>query len=509
MGTMSFLIPEGNSPETSANLLRAFLAGGPDHSPTFTETSLTAGRLYLHKDRDDESGYVVVPWEVVGAGCLLTGSTTLMERQEPPYRLLVELARGKVNQLRNQTFEWEWSGLELPDAVRRLIAESTRALKNAVIENETSLSDSFARQSLTYAFQGADQLVQQYIRQIFGVRHERFPKLDSVLSCRLADVPSEPIADAYRQAFNTVCVPMTWRGIEQIEAKYDWSAVDRVVEWAEKAQLKVVAGPLIDFSKFGQPEWLSAWENDLPSLASFMCDYIETAITRYRGRIKRWLISSGSNCAFSIHADEEDLLRLTARLLQAAWNIDNELEVLIGLAQPWGDYLNSRHYEHSPYVFADHLLRAGLPLSAIELEWHMGTSPRGTPCRDRLEASRHLDMMASLMVPLQVSMSYPSAATKDPAADAEQRVADAGYYREISQLGQAEWADDFASLAVCKPYIVGAYWDHLRDDEPHRYPHGGLVDAAGNVKPAFERLRWLREAHLRSGVDRMLTPEGG
>jgi hypothetical protein len=62
---------------------------------------------------------------------------------------------------------------------------------------------------------------------------------------------------------------------------------------------------------------------------------------------------------------------------------------------------------------------------------------------------------------------------------------------------QADWAAQFAELAVCKPYVQGVQWAHLSDAEPHQFPHCGLLDAQGAPKPAFARLRAVREAHLR------------
>ena len=49
-----------------------------------------------------------------------------------------------------------------------------------------------------------------------------------------------------------------------------------------------------------------------------------------------------------------------------------------GALKPWGDYLVRPGYEYSPFVFADTLLRSGLPFAGVEVEWYLGTSPRGS-----------------------------------------------------------------------------------------------------------------------------------
>jgi hypothetical protein len=102
-----------------------------------------------------------------------------------------------------------------------------------------------------------------------------------------------------------------------------------------------------------------------------------------------------------------------------------------------------------------------------------------------------------LGVPLQVSLAYPSSAARDPQADPAERVEGGGRWRDFNPAAQADWAGAFGSLALCKSFVTGVFWDHLSDAVPHRIPNGGLVDARGQLKPAFEKLRALREAHLR------------
>jgi hypothetical protein len=152
---------------------------------------------------------------------------------------------------------------------------------------------------------------------------------------------------------------------------------------------------------------------------------------------------------------------------------------------------------HSPFIFADTLIRSGINLAALDVEVVMGVSPRGSYCRDLLETSRLLDLYAILGVPLSVTLGYPSADQPDPVADSELSV-DAGRWGDgFSNDAQARWADAFAALAVCKPFVQSVQWTHFNDAESHQFPHCGLVDAEGNSKPALDHLRLLREKHLR------------
>src|SRR5262245_9727123 len=199
-----------------------------------------------------------------------------------------------------------------------------------------------------------------------------------------------------------------------------------------------------------------------------MCDYVETAVSRYRGKVSRWLVTSGANGSSTLGLTEEDLIRLTAMAADAAWQIDPNLQLTFGVSRPWGDYLAGPGFEYSPFVYADTLLRAGLPFAGVEVEFFLGTSPRGNYCRDLLEASRLLDLFGLLGVPIQVSLAYPSSSAPDPKANSNEKSDSAGRWRDQSPAAQAEWADAFASLAICKSYVSGVFWDHLTSAEQPR-----------------------------------------
>jgi len=100
--------------------------------------------------------------------------------------------------------------------------------------------------------------------------------------------------------------------------------------------MQVTAGPLVDFSSAQLPAWLWLWERDPSSLATFMCRFVEAAVRRYRNRIRRWQLTAASNCANVLALDEDELLRLTYRLVEAARQVDPGLETVVGIAQPWG-----------------------------------------------------------------------------------------------------------------------------------------------------------------------------
>lgn len=494
MGTISFLLPPKLSAQALRDLERACMAGGPDNMPWPTEARVEAGKLVLRR-AVDESGFLLVPWEIPGAGRLMASSATLMERAQP-YVLELELARGKVNQVRNQAADWQAGGLQVPPSLEQLIRDASSAFGRSLSDGTNGGGDQ-ARAALELAYRAGEELARVYVEAMFQVRHLRQPKLDTAFGCRLGSVLDADSAAALRLAFNSVCLPLAWSDVEPTEAgTYRWEAQDALVEWAVGQGWAVSAGPLLDFSSARLPGWLWLYERDLASLANFACGYVQAAVGRYRDRIRRWQLTAASNCATVLSLDEDELLWLTVRLVEAARQVDPALELVIGIAQPWGEYLTAEDRIHSPFIFADTLIRAGLNLAALDVELVMGVTPRGSYCRDLLEASRMLDLYALLGVPLRVTLGYPSSAGPDADADPDYRAAAGHWHGPMAPDLQADWASTFAALALCKPSVQGVHWSHLRDAEPHQFPHAGLLDAADRPKPALDRLGELRAKHL-------------
>jgi hypothetical protein len=491
---MTFLLPAGLSPENFRELERTCVAGGPDNMPWPTELRLDTNQLVVRR-AVDESGYLMAPWPIQNLGHLMGTSATLMERPTP-YNLPVELARGKVNQVRCQAADWRAGGLQLAASLHQQIHDASLAFGRAVTQPKPDEASRLAQAALDQAYQAADNLVAAYVEQVFTIRHQRQPRLDTALSCRLASVPDEAAAAVLLPTCNALTVPLAWNTVEAEEATYRWDRQDDLLAWAEANNLPVAAGPLIDFSSAQLPAWLWLWERDLPSLAAFACKFVESAVRRYRGRVRRWQLTAASNCATVLSLGEEELLGLTYRLAEAARQVDPGLELVVGISQPWGEYMAAEDRTHSPFIFADTLIRSGLNLAALDVEVVMGVTPRGSYCRDVLEMSRLLDLYALLGVPLHVTLGYPSQATADPDADPELRVGFGRWREGFTPEVQAKWIEEFARLTLCKPFVQAVQWVHLSDAQPHQFPHCGLLDARGNVKPLVQKLRELRDKHL-------------
>jgi hypothetical protein len=496
MGVMTLQIPAWLADAARQELERASVTGGQDNMPCLTNACIEDDRLTVCREVH-ESGNLRVPWSIDGVGQLMTASATLIERAVP-YRLAVELARGKTNQVRTQAAEWSMGPFEVPGPLKESIQTATTLFAQALMQSQPEEADAVAQKSLTLSHQAAHDLTNLYLERVFELRHLRQKQLDGFLSCRLeADEPTPALAKSFLQAFNGVGIPFPWQQIEPRPRVYSWKAADRLVDWAQAGGLKIVGGPLIDFAGRNLPDWL--WENDtdLASLSQVLGEHVETVVRRYQTRIRTWQISAGSNISGILASRDEELIWLTLKIAEAVRRVNPQLEVIVGLAQPWGDYLAEQERVKTPFIFADDLLRTGVKLAGLDLEFIMGISPRGNYCRDLLETSRLLDLYAVLGIPLQTTLGYPSSTKATELADPDQRVG-LGWWRDgFSNETQADWAASFAALALCKPHVRAVQWAHWSDAERHAFPNCGLIDADGREKPALAALMKLRGEHLR------------
>src|ERR1019366_3669515 len=132
VGNMIFQLPSALADETIRHELeRSSVTGGQDNMPYPTDAVVEAQCLIVSRCVK-ESGNLQVPWRIEGAGQLMTSSATLMERAAP-YQLAIELARGKINQVRTQIAEWTLGGLLLPDTLAREIHDATAVFGQALM----------------------------------------------------------------------------------------------------------------------------------------------------------------------------------------------------------------------------------------------------------------------------------------------------------------------------------------------------------------------------------------
>jgi len=492
MGRMRFLVHPPN--RLSAEAAEKAYVCGYDFTPWPCRSRIADEELVIDRASND-SGTVNVPWSIDGQPQLMLSTGTLIER-ESPYNLAVELARGKINQVRNQLAEWQSIGLTVPQALLDTLNEALEHFSRAVTQQDkVEASSELADQALSLTLDASKQLIACYTKQALAARHRQATKLSTWLASNLGhSLLDENTARRYLSTFNAAVVPLTWRSVEVNEGEYKWNVYDRQLAWCRSHDVATIGGPLLQLGGQGVPDWLYLWEGDFDNVLTFVSDYVETAVTRYRGKVDLWLCAAGMNLGEVLGLSEEALLKLVVRTVEIARRIDPETPAVIRFSQPWAEYMQYMDLDLSPLHFADALVRTGLELGGLELEISAGYDGTGTPARDVLDINRLVDLWSCLNVPLYITLTYPSDAKADPLATGEaQPLAGTKWSVELQQ----QWVESLVPMLLSKPAVQGVVWNQLTDAAPHEYAWGGLFDDQGEPKPSLASLSVLRKIHLK------------
>jgi hypothetical protein len=491
MGLMRFVV---TPPEriTQEMVQQAYLSG-IDRVSWQVRVGAENGQLLLQRSVSD-SANLHVPWPIEGWGWLALTTGSLME-QTQPYQLPLELARGTIGQLRNQTAEWQAMGLALPPAVAAKVAEAVDCFANAAVQQaDLPASAKLAETAIRSALAAGELLARAYVEQVTANRRRNVGRPIPLLGANLGrGVPDADSVPQYLPAFTAAAVPLCWRHVEAVEDSFSWTESDQQIQWCKAQGLKTCAGPLLQFDRHGLPDWLCLWEGDFESILRFVSGFIQAAVNRYRGQIDFWQCAARVNTGDVLSLTEEERLQLTARAIELVHALDPNVPTLVSFDQPWGEYLARRELDFPPLQLADALVRAGLDVSGIVLEVNLGYHPGGTLPRSPLEFSRQLDYWCLLGLPLWLAVTVPSSCENDPLAARQIKPSPGNWTAKAQQA----WVARYVPLLLTKPCVQGLIWNQLGDGQPHDFPHGGLFTPQAQPKPALATLAAIRQTYLK------------
>jgi GH35 family endo-1,4-beta-xylanase len=493
MGLMRFIVHDRD--RIPAGGLDHVHMCGADDLPWFGRAYFSDNQLIIERNESD-SGRVFVPWRIGERSPLLLNTATLVEREQP-YILEVELARGMVNNLRNQLAQWELMGLVVSKSLASGVLESTVEFSRAATtQDDPATAADWARHSLATTTTTMTRLAEDYSRQAIELRRNQPRSFNTWFGVHLGShLPKTKIARQLVSTFNMVSLPLTWRTIEAVEGQRDWAGADAQVEWAQSVGLRICAGPLLELDDRGVPDWTYLWEGDFDSLVGFMLDHVRAVVERYRGKVHLWQVAARMTHGHALDLGEEARLQVAAKAIGAVRQIDPSTPVVVTFDQPWAEYLATEQLDLAPLHFADALVRADLGLSGVGLELNIGYHPGGSVHRGPLALSRLVDTWSLLELPLMVELTLPSSAAEDRQTSGRVHVI-SSREDEVTPESQRDWINLHVPLLFAKNAVQIVVWNQFSDAAPHHYPHGGLLDANDKPKPAFDALKKLRQQYL-------------
>ena len=500
MGQLRFVVPQRDRLPEEA-LKRVYLSGMEGIPWRCTNSWLDAPqdssqRGFVVERSVPDSGNLFVPWNVGGREIMLS-TATLMEREQP-YNLPVELARGLLNRLRNQSADWQMIGLTLPSEFLVSLRDASRSFVQATTASATEeAAAACAEQAIRQAMTSLDSLVSGYISQAVAARQQQSAQLPTLFGVQLCH---RKLVDAETAllpaALNTVSVSVCWRDLEKTAGKKEWQTLDEQIEWCREAGFRIIGGPLLQLQDRDVPDWLYLWEDDFDQVQSYVIQHIRSIVKRFRGKVHIWNCAARINVPDALSLGEEQKLRLVVNAIEEVRREDPSTPLILGVDRPWAEHLASEDLDLSPLHFADSLLRADLGIAGIGLEVNLGYWPDGTLPRDLLEFSRMLDRWSLLDIPLIIYLTVPSDVEPPDGALGSTIVPLSSFAGGATLETQKVETQDLVQLMLAKHFVQGVIWNQLCDADDPRYAHSGLFDTQFRPKPIIEALTSIRKQHL-------------
>lgn len=470
MGRLTFVVPDRSVlPAGAAD--NAYLS---NHEETPVRTKITWHGEHLVAEREEsESGTFTILWQTDSRGTLALTTGTLIGRQQP-YLLPLELTRGFLYRLRTYGFIWPMLGLGLPEEYPSTELEATRLLARAATsQHDPLLAAGLAQQALERSLKVAELLMEAYGQQSLAARKQASPHAMVLVGAPLDEqrAPDERLS-ALLSVCNSFSVPLTWSTVEAEPGVYRWNIADANVNWCQSNGRYVCAGPLLRLEESALPRWVREGR-DSDQFQQHLGRFIDSVVSRYRGRVQLWQVAAGLNTGMAVELSEEQRVRLAVMCIERLRQRDPATPIVLTFDQPWGEYLAQGSLQLSPIHFADALARGQIGLSGIGLEINFGFEEGCTLPRDSLDLSRQLDRWSVLNLPLLILLTLPGDTSPFSAS-------------------AANWSKRNLPVIIAKPAVQAIFWGQHGDQPDGDRRDRGLFDAAGSPKPALEAFQQVR-----------------
>jgi len=479
---LRFAVYEDDGLSKEDPLLGAYVMGADDLAEP-GKIAFKGDEIQCQK-RGSRSTALCLQYDAGRMGVLMLQTCLLPDRNEP-YILALELARHRIKFFITKSEEWQMFELSAEHPSIKLWEQARRRFTRALTAATPTEAAKAARQALIDAIEATELLAMAHAEILLHRRYAQRPASSTALSVRIwPSMASKPNQDNAAKEFDVVVIPMRWSELEKEEGNYDWSALDRTMQWAAGIGKPIIAGPLIDFSKDAVPNWLYVWQNDYDTCRDLVYDHVERLVKRYAEFVSIWNLSSGLNTNENFKLKFEQMIDLTRMASLRVKQERKNARVMIEVANPFGEHCANNRDSVPPVTFVDRVMQEGIRLNCIGIKVLLGRRDAGMSCRDLMQISNMLDRYFLLDVPvLLTAVGVPS----------EEIDARGGRWCEaFSDSLQARWATRIFAIALSKPFVESVTWADLFDHEHAELDKTGLMDANGKPKSALQRLVSVR-----------------
>jgi len=205
---------------------------------------------------------------------------------------------------------------------------------------------------------------------------------------------------------------------------------------------------------------------------------------RFRHHIHAWDVINEAHLQNALGFSIEQQLDMTRAACQAVRQADPSCFPVVNCCCTWSDYVarGAKPGQQSVYDYVKMVRDAGIDFEALGLQYYCSG-------RDLLEIDRNIETFKDFGKPIHITeLGLPSASQEGPNQHG-QTTRYPWHGERWSETAQADWVEQFYTIAYSKPYIEAITWWDL--SEPAFIPQGGLLREDLTPKESYLRLSTL------------------
>ncbi len=499
MGQFHYDVPEAASDFIAKSLWSDAYICGIEGVPFESENRFDGSRLTINRPGIDASGKLFLACQIPGFGYRTLSTCSLRPPGNDAHLLPLELARSSCYRARVQSDSWQRAGLCLTPQFVELLGEGTEEFLDAAGRRaDPNRSSEAAIKAIDLLERAINDLGEAYSVQSIAFRKQREPHIGTLLAGSLIgpSPKSDDQLDLFTGAFNAASVRLNWADIETDSGRFDFEPAEASIRALSSRGMRIIGGPLIDFRERLMPHWLYLIEDNFESMLQAVTHYVEKTVTHFRGSIQLWNCACGLNTTGPLTLDDEQAMRLALEILATVRRTDPNTPAIMSFDQPFGEYMSKDREAISPLHFADALVRTGLQMAGIGLEFRVNYRNASTLPRSAVDFGMMIDRWATLGMPMLVQISVPGGIGIDGNAQSPTDVLQYDAQTSDPAAEQLRIAGPMIRTLLAKHIVHGIVWDGWSDVDPHVTSHSGVIDADGNPRPILAYLTRLRKEFL-------------
>jgi endo-1,4-beta-xylanase len=464
------------------------------------------GELAITSPKTQPFGICIL-WEVPGFGKVIVTADNegagyrLGEQQVIDFR--IEAAKSKVAKTRDRLDALAASGYTFETQLVEKVERAERALQ-AALKSQGEAAAVQADEALMAAFWAGEEIELAKARADIAAMSEERRRSLLFGAPHFQPHASDHFNYHFAEVFSFATVPFYRSSVEPVEGRLNWEQRDRILDWLESKGITPKGHPLSWCHEAGLPDWMR--QLNYSTLKEVIYRQIHETVTRYKDRIKIWdVINEAHDTANLLQYSREQLLELTELACTATRDADPEAIRIVNCNRPFGYYrawYETRDPMHA-IEYLELLEQRGVEYEILGLQLYHGGMKHWV--RDMAAQSALLDQYIALGKPIHITeFQTPSSMERERESYVGVRghdVASCGWWHRPWDLEtQADWVEQFYTIAVSKPEIGAVTWWSFSDRGTF-WPHGGFLDKEDLPKPAFYRLKAVIESVRKPGAN--------